>query len=86
MESFNAKEKKTSRITNFVKNLCRTNDSFQAEIESTTYDKKDKEQSTGSYTTSYENGQVRMDLKKLIPKRNHWLHMKIWMLILLAKI
>jgi hypothetical protein len=70
METYNAKDKKTGKITNHIKSLTEGSNSYEALVESKTYDQKDKEQSTGEYTITCNSGIVSMDLKKLMPQES----------------
>lgn len=68
LENYNAKDKKEGRILNKVTNYSESGNGFTATINSTVFDKKDKESVQGDYTISCNNGVVLIDMKKFIPE------------------
>ncbi|MDQ3395151.1 MAG: hypothetical protein M3512_13690 [Bacteroidota bacterium] len=70
MESFNSKNKKIGKIVNHIKSLSKSADSYEALIDTQTFDEKNKLQTSGEYTISCNNGIVSLDLKSLIPQES----------------
>jgi hypothetical protein len=70
LETFNAKNKKTGKIINQVKNYSEGSNKYEALINSTYFDDKDKQVSTGEYVISCNNGTIQLDLKSLIPQES----------------
>lgn len=70
LETFNAKNKKTGKIINQVKKYSDESNKYEAFINSTQFDDKDKKISEGEYTISCNNGTISLDLKSLIPQES----------------
>jgi len=66
MESYNAKGKVTGRQTQKVTNFSGGANSFAATVQSTIYDKKDKEVMQGDLEFKCENGTMMVDMRNFI--------------------
>lgn len=66
MESYNAKGKVTGRQTQKVINFSGGADSFTSTVQSTIYDKKDKEVMKGDLEFKCENGTMIVDMRNFI--------------------
>lgn len=67
LETYSSKDKKTGRIVNQVADFSSSSNEYEATINSTTFDKKDKEVNSGNYKIFCKNGAVQLDMKSLFP-------------------
>ena len=66
MENFNAKDKKTGKVYQEVKELTTGDNSFEARMYMKNFDKKDKATNEGEYALNCNNGIITIDMQSLI--------------------
>jgi hypothetical protein len=70
VKSFNAKNKEEGRSISKVTSYSQSGDGFEAIINSTVYDRKDKEVHQGDFQMSCSNGMMLIDMRKFIPEES----------------
>jgi hypothetical protein len=70
VKSFNAKNREEGRSISKVTSYSQSGDGFEAVINSTVFDRKDKEVHQGDFKMTCSNGVMLMDMRKFIPEES----------------
>jgi hypothetical protein len=70
VESFNAKDRKQGRSVSRVTSYSESGNGFEAVIQSTIFDNKNKEAHKGDYSMNCNNGLIFIDMKKFVPEES----------------